>query len=187
MANADPHGVWGTTGNRRLSPGEISSLAASLAESTLSAGSRGVLLSIAAATGRDCTAHLSAGRLAARCGLSRGHIQRVLKQLTEGGFLTIENMPGRASLLTVHPPEGCSAGAPSGADTPRAHVTGVARQRDRGVAPARHISSNSPSNKSVRTPSAGPDGPPSPALDADQAEQERLLLIQLRQLRQGRA
>ena len=170
-----------------MSPGEISSLAASLAESRLPAGSRGVLLSIAAATGKDCTAHLSASRLAARCGLTRGHVQRVLKQLTEGGFVTIENVPGRASLMTVHLPEGCSAHATPGVNTPRAHATGVARPCDRGVAPARHVSSTTPSFKSMRASSAGPDGPPPPALDADQAERERQLLIELRQLREGRS
>ena len=170
-----------------MSPGEISSLAASLAESRLPAGSRGVLLSIAAATGKDCTAHLSASRLAARCGLTRGHVQRVLKQLTEGGFVTIENVPGRASLMTVHLPEGCSAHATPGVNTPRAHATGVARPCDRGVAPARHVSSTTPSSKSMRASSAGPDGPPPPALDADQAERERQLLIELRQLREGRS
>ena len=169
-----------------MSPGEISSLAASLAESRLPAGSRGVLLSIAAATGKDCTAHLSASRLAARCGLTRGHVQRVLKQLTEGGFVTIENVPGRASLMTVHLPEGCSAHATPGVNTPRAHATGVARPCDRGVAPARYVSSTTPSSKSMRASSAGPDGPPPPALDADQAERERQLLIELRQLREGR-
>ena len=170
-----------------MSPGEISSLAASLAESRLTAGSRGVLLSIAAATGKDCTAHLSASRLAARCGLTRGHVQRVLKQLTEGGFVTIENVPGRASLMTVHLPEGCSAHATPGVNTPRAHATGVARPCDRGVAPARYVSSTPPSSKSMRASSAGPDGPPPPALDADQAERERQLLIELRQLREGRS
>ena len=171
----------------RLSPGQISSLAASLAASELSAGSRGVLLSIAAATGPDCSAQLSAGRLAARCGLSRGHVQRVLGELAGGGFVTIEQVPGRASVLRVRLPEGCSASAPPGVNTPRASATGVARQRATGVAPARHISSHTPSSKSPRASSAGPNGPPPPAMDPDQAEQERQLLIQLRQLREAQA
>ena len=149
-----------------MSPGEISTLAASLAKSTLPAGSRGVLLSIAAATGPDCIAHLSAGRLADRCGLSRGHVQRVLKQLEEAGFLHLEVVPGRASRLHVSVPVRCSAGAPGGVDTCSAGALGVARQRARGVAPARHVSSTSPSQLPTRAAAAGPDGPPPPAWDS---------------------
>lgn len=149
-----------------MSPGEISTLAASLAESDLPAGSRGVLLSIAAATGPDCVAHLSAGRLAERCGLSRGHVQRVIKQLEEAGFVQVEVVPGRASRLHISVPVRCSAGAPPGANTCSAGAPGVSRGRARGVAPARHVSSIPPSQLPTRAAAAGPDGPPPPAWDS---------------------
>ena len=149
-----------------MSPGEISTLAASLAESTLPAGSRGVLLSIAAATGPDCIAHLSAGRLAERCGLSRGHVQRVVKQLEQAGFLHVEAVPGRASRMHVSVPVRCSAGAPPGVNTCSAGAPGVSHGRARGVAPARHVSSQSPSQLPSRAAAAGPDGPPPPAWDS---------------------
>ena len=149
-----------------MSPAQISTLAASLAQSELPAGSRGVLLSIAAATGPDCVTHLSAGRLAKRCGLSRGHIQRVLKDLEASGFLHIEAVRGRASRLHVSVPVRCSAGAPPGVNTCSAGAPGVSHGRYRGVAPARHVSSQSPSQLPMRAAAAGPDGPPPPAWDS---------------------
>lgn len=133
-----------------MSPGDLSRLAASLATGELSSGARLVLLSIAAATGPDDVAHLSAGRLGERCGLSTGHVKRLIRELSDAGVVTVERVPGRASKLAVvvpEPAQGGSAGATEGA-----------RPRAGGVAPARPVSSEPPRNYSSRRAAGDPGG-----------------------------
>lgn len=169
-----------------MSPAQISTLAASLAESELPAGSRCVLLSIAAATDKDCITHLSAGRLGDRCGLSRGHVMRVLRQLEQAEFIHVETVPGRASKIHVSVSVRCNMGA-----------TGVSHGRDRGVTWARHISSHTSGQLPTRAAAAGPKGPPPPAWDSayvpddgadlPSPEQRAELLAQVRQAMRERA
>ena len=146
-----------------MRPGDLSTLAASLTGSDLPTGARCVLLSIAAATGPDRVAHLSATRLGERCGLSRGHVQRLLRILLDGGFIGLEVVPGRASKLVVRLPETCSAGAPP---TGSAGALGVAHERATGSAPARHISGNTPSQLPTRCLPTDPGGSVTPAWDS---------------------
>jgi len=134
-----------------MNPGDLSRMAV-FDGSSLSAGARLVLLSLAAASGPDNVAHVSAGRLATRCGLSEGHVRRLLRALVEAQMVTLEQVPGRASKVTIEVPEA--------QERVRAGAQGGARRRAGGCAPARTVSSNSPSYIPTRAAAAGPDGPP---------------------------
>lgn len=133
-----------------MHPGDLSRLAAALASTDLSASARLVLLSIAAATGPDNVAHLSAGRLGERCGLSEGHVKRIIRELVKAGPLAVEHVPGRASRLAVVVPEA--------ADTQRAGAPGGERGRTGGGAPARPVSRTIPSEYPTRRAAGSPGG-----------------------------
>jgi len=118
-----------------MSPGDLSSLAAGLADlPDLRPVHAAVVLTLAAATGPDGIAFISVGRLAKRVGCSRGHAFRAVAWAGSNGLITIENVSGRSNRYTFT----CSASAPGGA-----------RQRAGGSAPARHVPSNTPRYKST--------------------------------------
>ena len=60
-----------------------------------------VLLVLAVRANTEGQAWPSVGRLSADTGLSESSVQRALRSLAEDGFITIEERPGRASVLTV--------------------------------------------------------------------------------------
>ena len=96
-----------------MNPGTLSKIAAGLAESTLPVGARCVLLSLAAASGPDAVAWISAARLAKRCGVSTSTARRHLKTLTAAGLISVKERPGYTNGFTVggsHPDDqgGCS-------------------------------------------------------------------------------
>ncbi len=139
-----------------MNPGTASKLAADLAESDLDPAARLVLLSLILATGKDDAAHMSAKRLADRCGLSVGHTRRQLAALIQTNHISVETVPGRASRYRIEIPEGVRAGAQGGA-----------RPRAGGYAPARTVSSNPPRNLSAPSSATDPKGSPPPAFEPD--------------------
>ena len=118
-----------------MSPGDLSSLAAGLADlPDLRPVHAAVVLSLAAATGPDGIAFISVGRLAKRVGCSRGHAFRAVAWAGSNGLITIETVAGRSNRYTFT----LSAGAQGGE-----------RQRAGGSAPARHVPSNTSRYKST--------------------------------------
>ena len=130
-----------------MSPGDMSRLAAKLATvEGVKPAHVAVVLSIAAQSGKDGGAVISAARLAQRCGMSKGHAWRSIQWAYHANLLQIENVDGRSNRYVFETT--CSAGA-----------TGVARPRDGGDAPARHVSSTHPvitSSASAARPLEGP-------------------------------
>ena len=84
-----------------------------------------VVLSIAAQSGKDGGAVISAARLAQRCGMSKGHAWRSIQWAYHANLLQIENVDGRSNRYVFETT--CSAGATGVA---RAPATGVTRRRD---------------------------------------------------------
>ena len=114
----------------RMSPGDLSRLAAGLADlSDLRPVHAAVVLTLAAATGPDGIAFISVGRLAKRVGCSRGHAFRAVAWAGSKGLITIENVSGRSNRYTF---------------TLSASAQGGERQRAGGSAPARHVPSKPP-------------------------------------------
>ena len=132
-----------------------SKLAAKLAKmDELSAGGTFVLCGLILASNKEGQAIISTQRLAERCHKSRGQVCRNLAELERLKLIIRDPLPGRSTRYRIQfePCQRCSAGA-----------TGVPRQRDRGVAPARHVSGNPSGNTSLRPSTASPDGPPTSA------------------------
>lgn len=77
-----------------MNPGCMSSLAAGLAGSSLRVGTRLVLLSLAASTGKDGIARIGHAKLASRCGMSVSTVRRHLRALTSSGRVTVHARPG---------------------------------------------------------------------------------------------
>lgn len=112
-----------------MSPGDLSKLAASLATAEgVKPAHVAVVLSLAAQSGPDGGAVISAAKLAQRCGMSRGHAFRSIGWAIDAGLLNIETVEGRSNRY-IFPV------------TRRAGATGEARGRAGGGAQARHVSS----------------------------------------------
>ena len=124
-----------------MSPGDLSKLAASLATAQgVKPSHVAVVLSLAAQSGKDGSAVISAGKLAQRCGMSRGHAFRSIYWAIDQGLIEVDIMEGRSS--TYRFPLTMSAGAQGSSGTMSAGAQGGERQRAGGYSPARHVSSN---------------------------------------------
>ena len=144
-----------------MSPGDMSRLAAKLATvEGVKPAHVAVVLSIAAQSGKDGGAVISAARLAQRCGMSKGHAWRSIQWAYHANLLQIENVEGRSNRYVFETT--CSAGA-----------TGVARRRAGGDAPARHVSSTH-SVITSSAPAARPVEGPQPAAGEAAEDEPRM-------------
>jgi len=91
-----------------MSPGQLSSFAKGLG------GVEGIkpqhvalALSLAAATGKDCQAFISLGRLGRRCGMSQRSAATYMKWLVEKGVFTSESVSGRSNRYDLTPANSC--------------------------------------------------------------------------------
>ena len=124
-----------------MSPGDLSKLAASLATAQgVKPSHVAVVLSLAAQSGKDGSAVISAAKLAQRCGMSRGHAFRSIYWAIDQGLIEVDIVEGRSS--TYRFPLTMSAGAQGSSETMSAGAQGGERQRAGGYSPARHVSSN---------------------------------------------
>ena len=124
-----------------MSPGDLSKLAASLATAQgVKPSHVAVVLSLAAQSGKDGSAVISAAKLAQRCGMSRGHAFRSIYWAIDQGLIEVDIMEGRSS--TYRFPLTMSAGAQGSNGTMSAGAQGGERRRAGGYSPARHVSSN---------------------------------------------
>ena len=124
-----------------MSPGDLSKLAASLATAQgVKPAHVAVVLSLAAQSGKDGSAVISAAKLAQRCGMSRGHAFRSIYWAIDQGLIEVDIVEGRSS--TYRFPLTMSAGAQGSSETMSAGAQGGERQRAGGYSPARHVSSN---------------------------------------------
>ena len=124
-----------------MSPGDLSKLAASHATAEgVKPSHVAVVLSLAAQSGKDGSAVISAAKLAQRCGMSRGHAFRSIYWAIDQGLVEVDIVEGRSN--TYRFPVTMSAGAQGGE-----------RRRAGGYSPARHVSSN----YSSITPGEPPD------------------------------
>ena len=81
--------------------GDLNSLPKQMAGSDLTPSERLILLDLALATGPDGTCFMGAPRQTKRTGLSTGHIRRLRLSLSAKGWISIENVPGRSSRITI--------------------------------------------------------------------------------------
>ena len=133
-----------------MSPGDLSKLAASLATAQgVKPAHVAVVLSLAAQSGKDGSAVISAAKLAQRCGMSRGHAFRSIYWAIDQGLIEVDIMEGRSS--TYRFPLTMSAGAQGSSGTMSAGAQGGERRRAGGYSPARHVSSK-PSSTLQETP-----------------------------------
>jgi len=124
-----------------MSPGDTSRLAARLADAEgVKPAHVAVVLSLAAQSGKDGTAVISAAKLAKRCGMSRGHTFRSIYWAIDQGLIEVDIVEGRSSRYRF--PVTMSAGAQGTDGTMSAGAQGGERQRAGGCAQARHVSSN---------------------------------------------
>ena len=162
-------------------PADLSTLASSLAKSEAVPVLRHALLSLAAASDRSNVTHMSLSRLAERLGVSRNHLQRIIREGRSqmSHYCSCEEVPGRASRWVFRPENW----RPHGVNTRSAGAAGGQRRRCRGAAPALHVSSTTSGQSSVGHPPTDPKGSAA-GLSPDRAERERQLLIELRRLRE---
>ena len=126
-----------------MSPGDLSKLAASLATAEgVKPAHVAVVLSLAAQSGPDGGAVISAAKIAQRCGMSRGHAFRSISWAVDQGIIGIESVEGRSNRYLFEV-------------TQRASATGVARPRAGGGAPVRHVSSTYSSTSQETPPEDG--------------------------------
>ena len=139
-----------------MSPGDLSKLAASLATAQgVKPAHVAVVLSLAAQSGKDGSAVISAGKLAQRCGMSRGHCFRSIYWAVDQGLVELDIVEGRSS--TYRFPLTMSASAQGNNGTMSAGAQGGERQRAGGYSPARHVSSIT---SSILPPTEPDDGGP---------------------------
>lgn len=145
-----------------MNPGSLSRLAAGLAASTMAPAPRLVLLSLAAASGRDATARISSARLAERCGMSRASVRRHLKTLSEEKLISIEIRPGGVNAYRIEGAHSCEQGgahsSEQGGAHPGAHrssTSQVSTQRRRGGPEGRQPTSDPTPTERYEPPSDG--------------------------------
>ena len=108
-------------------PADLSTLASSLAKSEAAPVLRHALLSLAAASDRSNVTHMSLGRLADRLGVSRNHVQRIIRKGRSqmSHYCSCEEVPGRASRWVFRPENW----RPNGVNTGSAGAAGGQRRR----------------------------------------------------------
>jgi len=124
-----------------MSPGDTSRLAARLADAEgVKPAHVAVVLSLAAQSGKDGTAVISAAKLAKRCGMSRSHAFRSLYWATDQGIIEIDAVDGRSNRYrfaeTILTREQGTGG------TMITGEQGGTHPRVGGYSPVRHVSSN---------------------------------------------
>ena len=91
-----------------MSPGQLSSFAKGLGGvDGIKPQHVALALSLAAATGKDCQAFISLGRLGRRCGMSQRSAATYMKWLIEKGVFTSESVSGRSNRYDLTPANSC--------------------------------------------------------------------------------
>ena len=91
-----------------MSPGQLSSFAKGLGGvDGIKPQHVALALSLAAATGKDCQAFISLGRLGRRCGMSQRSAATYMKWLVENGVFTSESVSGRSNRYDLTPANSC--------------------------------------------------------------------------------
>ena len=91
-----------------MSPGQLSSFAKGLGGvDGIKPQHVALALSLAAATGKDCQAFISLGRLGRRCGMSQRSAATYMKWLVEKGVFTSESVSGRSNRYDLTPANSC--------------------------------------------------------------------------------
>ena len=91
-----------------MSPGQLSSFAKGLGDVPgIKPQHVALALSLAAATGPDCTAFVSVGRLAKRCGMSPRSAATYMGWLAEAGVFGVEKVVGRSNRYSLTTANSC--------------------------------------------------------------------------------